>query len=315
MADYNLKNTDFRIWYKQSMMRYITEFKADGFRLDGPNGVQPYNEVMRLWDEIVTECGKLGYPVLVFPENWFYHFQQGLDETVFGFVGEKQFNSIPRFKCRAISNHDYGIENAFPETFYQLKGSRCKLAYEYIFKYDIPLLMSGEEFNADFVPLPNVSTNLYGGGETCSWLYASWMQWEQIHEPDKKAMLDDFKRILKIRKQNNDILNYDRLKTNFLEPYYESESEMVPQPYIRYIKNKAAIIIAGNYSSINQLAIIKIEYSHIAPNKKSVIITNLKTKEEEHIKICGEDFLFKVAIPADKTSEGGYSVYRFNFNA
>jgi hypothetical protein len=70
----------------------------------------------------------------------------------------------------------------------------------------IPIFMSGEEFNADFVPLPDMTPDLWGKGERGKgkWLYGAVVQWEQLKLKEKMEMLDDVKRMIKIRKQNPD---------------------------------------------------------------------------------------------------------------
>lgn len=48
----------------------------------------------------------------------------------------------------------------------------------------VPVFMAGEEFNADYRPLPGLSPNLFGGEPFGKgrWLYGSWIEWEKSQE-------------------------------------------------------------------------------------------------------------------------------------
>lgn len=76
--------------------------------------------------------------------------------------------------------------------------------------------MSGEEFNADYRPLPQLSPGLFGGEPYGKgrWLYGSWIDWEQLKLPEKTQMLEDMKSIIKIRRslRTDKALPYGRYK-------------------------------------------------------------------------------------------------------
>ena len=86
--------------------------------------------------------------------------------------------------------------------------------------------MSGEEFNADYRPLPQLSPGLFGGEPYGKgrWLYGSWIDWEQLKLPEKTQMLEDMKSIIKIRRSHSELIKPCRMgdtKRNFAAIEYE----------------------------------------------------------------------------------------------
>lgn len=109
-----------------------------------------------------------------------------------------------------LSCHDNGWEGFPPEENpYAARGRRHIMGYSVLLAPAVPILMSGEEFDAGYRPLPHLSARLYekenlGGGR---WLYGSWIDWEQLNHPDKRAMLEDTKRLLAIRRKFSHLIS------------------------------------------------------------------------------------------------------------
>ena len=309
MVDYDYDNEQFKKWWINLWINYVLEYGVDGYRLDGPNGYESREKTVDVWNEITATCAERGHPIIVFPENTNFHFKQGerYQKLTEHNLANRYFHK-PRYKCRAISMHDSGHYKPAGETYYRLKGSRFIFGYVYIFGYDIPLFMSGEEFNADYVPLPNAECDLFGGGGPSTWLYASWIQWEQLSIPAKKEMHDDCRKMIKIRNENSDILHYDRSITNILQVKYTPET--LPVPYIRYIPGEKAILIAGNNSDTDvsfcldiPLNEMKMEGKH---NYRIIDLWNDKAV------IVSENDLhkFEINVPADYTTGGGVRAFQ-----
>jgi hypothetical protein len=74
MADFNYGSSSFTKWWVEVWMRYVTSFGVDGFRLDGPNGLSPSDQVLRGFDLVVKAAAAAGTPILVFAEENDYHF-------------------------------------------------------------------------------------------------------------------------------------------------------------------------------------------------------------------------------------------------
>jgi Alpha amylase, catalytic domain len=108
-----------------------------------------------------------------------------------------------------LSCHDNGWDGTpLDKNAYAARGSRFVFGYTVLLAPGVPIFMGGEEFNADYVPLPAHTPGLFGEGEpgTGRWLYASWLQWEQLKNPEKQAVLEDVKRLIHIRKTNSDLI-------------------------------------------------------------------------------------------------------------
>ncbi len=150
-----------------------------------------------------------------------------------------EFCDTPPYMSVEISCHDEGWE-AGPGNYYHVRGRRGKLGYT-LFGYNIPIFMSGEEFNADQVNLPNLEKYVHGGGGPGGWLYGSWIQWDQLERSPHREMFKDFKNMLRIRKDNNDILHGDRSTTHILRVPHSPSTQ--PVPYARFIPGEKTIVV------------------------------------------------------------------------
>ncbi|WP_227138410.1 hypothetical protein, partial [Enterocloster bolteae] len=81
--------------------------------------------------------------------------------------------------------------------------------------------MAGEEFNANVHCVSKLQKKIYDGFETSKeidfyddnhdtpaggWLLGNRLNWSEIDLPTKKEMLEDCKKILRIRNENSDLL-------------------------------------------------------------------------------------------------------------
>ena len=75
------------------------------------------------------------------------------------------YHFIPDIKYYSVqlSSHDDGWEG-FPvnDNPYVAEGSRFLFGYSCLFTPSIPIFFSGEEFNAQYKPLPNLAPDLFG---------------------------------------------------------------------------------------------------------------------------------------------------------
>ena len=220
MTDYDFTNKEFRKWWVELWTNYILEDGVDGYRVD--LGVRHPG----LWDEICYNTKQGGHPIVVFGEFAPHHFgQHDRGNHDCGFIPSKDiagdFKSEPRFFTQQISCHDQGWTSP-PGNYYTLRGSRCDFGYSVVFSPYIPLFMSGEEFDAEQVGLPNLKQGLFGEGGPGGWMYGSWIQWDQLKEKRHKDMLADCQKILNIKKQNKDLLHSDRASTSITKVPYSS---------------------------------------------------------------------------------------------
>ncbi len=149
-----------------------------------------------------------------------------------------------------ISCHDNGWEG-FPkgENPYFLQGSRYLAGYSALLAPGVPIFMAGEEFDADYRPIPWHAPDLYGKGKEGdgTWLYGSWMDWEQLKIPEKAAMFADMKQLISIRKKYGYMIKPCKMgeyERNFCSVGYQAEEEL-PIPYV-YKEGKELLLIAAN---------------------------------------------------------------------
>jgi len=241
MADYDYRNPDFRRWWVDLWVGYVRDFDVDGYRVD-VSLIDP-----TVWEIIARQCIEHGKPIAVFPENGRYHFgQQEVHgpavDPVLDWAIAREFTGH-RFTLRQLSSHDRGWE-ALPGNHYVARGSRAKLGYGLLLNPQIPLFFAGEEFDADPIPLPGLTRSLYGGGGPGGWLYGCRLDWSQLEQPAKRAVLSDVVSYLKARRKYCHLLNADTAAATMLRAPGDGAAPLVP--YIRYIPGREAILIVGN---------------------------------------------------------------------
>jgi Alpha amylase, catalytic domain len=149
-----------------------------------------------------------------------------------------------------LSCHDNGWDG-FPldQNAYAAQGSRFVFGYTVLLAPGVPIFMGGEEFNADYVPLPTHTPGLFGEGEpgTGRWLYASWLQWDQLNDPERQAMLEDVKRLIQIRKTQSNLIRPAPMgqPCHHLHALAYTSNVDVPIPYLYQGEDKC-ILVAGN---------------------------------------------------------------------
>jgi len=212
-----------------------------------------------------------------------------------------------------LSCHDDGWET-FPADAnpYVCEGSRCTFAYSFIFLPAIPIFMSGEEFDAGYVPLPRHTADLYGKGikGKGKWLYASLIQWDQVTMPGHADMLNDVKKMIAIRKAEKDIFE---ARTNdnlpdILEMNYEC-TDKIPVPYA-ILNGKKIVIVAGNNTDKDVQCTLKPDLGKLGLiREKTYTLIDLWNNKEK--KMTGKDIeSYSIIIKRDKTAGGGIAIIK-----
>ena len=217
-----------------------------------------------------------------------------------------------------LSNHDDGWES-FPldKNPYVAQGSRSMFGYSFLFTPSIPLFMSGEEFNADYVPLPAHTPDLYGKGEPGKgrWLYASMLDWEQPKQPAKRDMLDDVTRMIAIRKANAGLF---RPVTTDTKPPLKAiplqatgiDSDSIPVPYMLY-GDSGAIVVCGNTSDKTVKGFLNISLAGTPlENVPELQITDLWNGGKPKRIKAGDLLKYPVVMKPYRTKRGGLAVLK-----
>jgi len=221
------------------------------------------------------------------------------------------------YMSNQLSCHDHGWDGSpLDENPYTAQGSRYLWGYGCALTPAVPVFMAGEEFNADYVPLPQHSPRLFGGelNGQGRWLYGSWIQWQQLENPDKKAVLSDVQKILAIRKKYQHLIRPFQIKgTNnavLKSVAFDSES-ILPVPYL-YVGEKEAICVMANPQ--NEDVTLAIDIAAALPTwAKMKVKTIFGGNQEELMGVTSPQELSKYRwhIAADYQEQGGLKVLLF----
>lgn len=306
MADYYYQQPEFRRWWVDLWMSHALDYDVDGFRIDVALGD------VTLWDEITSRLQEAGKDIVVFPEAERYHFSQ---QDTFDFSSDQYLtvdirHSIgngPGLYTMQVSSHDRGWE-ALPGNHYVIRGSRAKLGYGALLSPHIPVMFSGEEFDATPVPLPNLKQGLFGTGGPGGWLYGNQLQWSQLEQPSNAAMVQDAADMLRVRHETSRLLNGDSGAALITRVPGNGASSLVP--FARYLGGEDAIIVVGNDTPV------AITY-RIAPNlekfgyehSRKLRLTDLVSGKLRRVEPDGLDRV-PIRIRPDRVAGGGIRVFR-----
>ncbi|WP_255782469.1 alpha-amylase family glycosyl hydrolase [Dactylosporangium sp. AC04546] len=241
MADFDYTDPGFRQWWVELWTGYVRDYDVDGFRVD-VSLVDP-----TVWDEITARCAALGKPIAVIPENGRYHLGQqevhgpALD-PVLDWAVAREFHGN-RLTLRQLSCHDRGWE-ALPGNHYVARGSRAKLGYGLLLNPQVPLFFAGEEFDAEPVALPRLRQGLFGTGGPGGWLYGCRLDWSQLDDPSRRAVLDDTRRFLAARRRYRHLITADPAAGEMVRAAGNGASALVP--WLRYRPGEDAVLVVGN---------------------------------------------------------------------
>jgi hypothetical protein len=218
-----------------------------------------------------------------------------------------------------LSCHDNGWEG-FPlnKNPYVAQGSRAIFGYSFLFTPMVPVLFSGEEFDATYRPLPGLSPHLYGGRDAGKgrWLYGSMLDWDQLNQPEHRAMFEDVKKMIAVRKRGADILalSPDQKEPKLMAVPHEGDIA-VPVPYIRW-NERGAILVAANRDT-NQDAHLKLHLPLKATGlagHASYKITDLWPGSEAQVSSEKDLADFTCSVKRDKSQGGGLRVFMIEPN-
>jgi Alpha amylase, catalytic domain len=222
------------------------------------------------------------------------------------------FPSKGTYFCVQLSCHDNGWDGSpLDKNAYAAQGSRFVFGYTVLLAPGVPIFMSGEEFNADYVPLPTHTPGLFGKGEpgTGRWLYASWLQWEQLNNLEKQAMLGDVKRLIQIRRTNSDLIRPAPVgkPLEHLHAVSYNATADVPVPYLYQGKDKC-ILVAGNPHTDQDIEVTFTLPEKIGFSEQQLLVVN-DLWNDVSTRLSVKEFEEQTfTIKRDKTPGGGMLV-------
>ena len=214
-----------------------------------------------------------------------------------------------------LSCHDNGW-TGFPldKSPYVARGSRSLFGYSFLFSPMIPIFFSGEEFDATFHALPELSPNLYGDKDAGKgrWLYGAMLDWNELQQPEHKDMLVDVRKMMAIRNKNSAILAMcPGGKEPNLKAIQSQGSIKVPVPYLRW-NDRTAIVVAGNRNrDVDADLRLTIDLSGTSlAGQKSYTVTDLWSSQAPRSFTAAQLLDFHCTIKRDGTAGGGLSVLK-----
>jgi hypothetical protein len=229
------------------------------------------------------------------------------------YIGTLAWGSSIQLSC-----HDNGW-TGFPlnKNPYVAQGSRSIFGYTFLFSPMIPIFFSGEEFDATFHALPELSPNLYGGTDAGKgrWLYGAMLDWSELNEDEHRDMLIDVKKMITIRKQHSALAMCPAGRApNLRAVRFEGDIE-TPVPYLRW-DNHAAILIAANRNR-NREAHLKLKIvlndmeggAGLAGHPR-YLVTDLWAEADPKIWTNAELEGFRCSIGRDGIRGGGLAAFK-----
>jgi len=307
---------------------WCTDIGLDGWRIDIAH--ETYRKY--IWDPVLKTCNEKGKPILLATEGthlnrhirgagWSYfppsrdmedprftwqspHAEYG---SLYGFK-----NTTPEdpYRVKDISSHNsktpcahnYDPDKCPREGAYNIKGSRYLFGHNLLFAPFVPWIMSGDLFNATHLVVPGLIHHGINGK-----LLHSYIDWNDVNE--QKDVIDDFIKIVNIRRDHKDIFHNNWYETNLLNVPNTSEPYSNVRPYARFIPGeKAAIVVANNSTKKDVTFKLRIPLDKMGfGGEKEFTVTDLWTGYE---KIVGAEQLtgYTVVVPKDKSPGGGVRV-------
>jgi hypothetical protein len=215
-----------------------------------------------------------------------------------------------------LSCHDNG-QVGFPagKNPYSAQGSRAIFGYAFLFTPMIPLFMSGEEFNADFHPLPSMSPDFFGGRDPGkgTWLYGAQLNWKELSEPRHREMLEDVKRMIALRNLEPSLLKPslagDKEPQLVGVPFQASIS--VPTPYMRWNGDSAIVVLANRNTTTDARINLRIPVDKLGPVVGSKYrITDLWNGGPSRIFTAKALSSFAITVKRDEVAGGGIGLLK-----
>lgn len=260
---FNWDNDDFVEWYIKNAVDIVLKTGCDGLRYDTEPSYAGYDVAIeireRLWkagkkpfmmSERENERGQ-AYDIgqCGMTEGVSYETYKSVDPVYFWLDKYNIVDSIKNgenygtqasqdlgdggtyhYYTFCVTNHDYSHT--------VINGNRAAVGYQAIFTPFIPVILLGEEFNN-----PQHNDNPLNGA-----LYFNRIDWDCLNAPENRALYEDIKAMIRIRRTYTDIFEYypEQFKDSNICKVNVKGCE-VAQPYARYSGDTAMLVIP-NYN-------------------------------------------------------------------
>ena len=311
---FDLSNAEARQYIIDIHSWWCTDIGLDGWRVDC---AWAFAFPRSVWNEVLKKCNERGKKIVLAPEGvHLFGSIEGGGGRGFPEILDMQ-NNCPRtgatqndpYRAKEISGHNVGANNkekinAFNnptnpgprEGCFRIKGSRFLYGHNSMFAPMVPIMMTGEIFNA---------THLGSHGN--SKMLHSWIDWTDV--VTNKDVVDDFRKINQIRLTNEDIFHFNMYETKLINVPYESTPTSSVKPYVRFIEGEKAGIVIGNNSSTEDVTFsLQVPLAEMGMNDiEEFYVTDCWTSTTRKMKRSALDN-YSIRVPKDKSKDGGVRI-------
>ena len=139
------------------------------------------------------------------------------------------------------------------------------------------------------------------------------LQWDQLKQPDKKAMWDDVQHMLSIRKSESDVIHAFKLSDmdkKILPVEVIERDRKLPVPYLMWNNNKAIFVAANPFTDKDIELTLKIPTDQAGLKFDKFRVTDLWNSKKPVVLSKTELQKLKIKILRDKQTKGGVAVYK-----
>ena len=260
---YNWNTPAFKEWYVSATVEMLCKTELDGLRVDLEPTITGYHVFKEIRDRMYAR----GRKICIFSEGTnsrqeTYDFEEGsigadtdtpLDQwgnamvETLGYYMNPQNNIVDSIQTGRgvgiLSEQREGnggkarfyVNNLCCHDHYRpgVCGDRVNAGYQAIFAPFIPMWWIGEEWN---------NTMTKGGTNV---MYFTDIHWDELNDPEKRAFFEDFKAMMRIRRQYPEIFTYspaNHRETNICKV----QANTPLQAYARYAEGKTVLILPNS---------------------------------------------------------------------
>ena len=325
---FDLSNPTARAYLVEAHAWWCTEIVLDGWRID--LGSRYFKK--SLWSEVVTRCANKGKGILLAPEGrpLVGHIEGagrhgpitadgkwGYAEPILDMQNNYWWQGITTadpYRGKELSGHNAGSKtkthasggsayNANPvgerEGCHRVKGSGFMYGYNAMFAPMVPWMLPGETFNATHLALPIRNCDPK--------MLHSWLDWSDVDS--QKAVVNDFRKISRIRTDHPDIFHNNMSETKLLNVPYTADPASRVNPYARYISGKKAGIVIGNDSTTDDVTFaLQVPLAAMGmDNLSKLSVTDCWANNTVTVARSALNS-YSVRVPKDKSAGGGVRV-------
>jgi hypothetical protein len=185
------------------------------------------------------------------------------------------------------------------EGCFRVKGSQFIYGHNSMYAPMVPWMLTGETFDATHLAL--AKTNYYPK------MLHSWLDWTDVDR--EKNVVTDFRKIAKIRTDNQDIFHNNIYETKLINVPCASNPSSQVVPYARYIGGKKACVVIGNDSTVDDVTFaLRVPLAQMGMGSmRELYVTDCWANTTTKVATSALNS-YSILVPKDKSPGGGVRV-------